>query len=136
MGKRSCPLEIEDIDTLINMLDAKKIGEGVYEKRKSSRRKTDIRLRFMKANRNGDYVEDLIRNVSEARLVDISTTGASLVTSAIFYIGDSFFCETIERKFHFLAEMKIVHFTKKTDGIRYGCRFVKIHRSDKESKKS
>ncbi len=122
-------MDFQEIDSIIGMLDAKHLGDGVYEKRKSKRTRTDIKIKFLKTNSKGDYVEDIVRNIHPARIVDISTSGSGLITPAVFYVGDTFQCETVDSRFHFRAEFKVIYIIKAQNGFRYGCQFMKIDKT-------
>lgn len=121
--------DIDQIDNLIGMLDAKRIADGVYEKRKSPRHGTDILVRFVKQDLKGGFQQDVLRNASISRIVDISQHGVALESKNTLYMGDTVLVESTNQACPFLAELRIVHFRKKGDTFRYGCRFVKVHQT-------
>ncbi len=120
-------MDFDQIDAILNMLDAKDLGAEVSEKRTNERRSTDLKVRFLTKKASGEFIEDANKNIHPAKLVNVSTTGVGLVTRTLFYVGDALVCETHGVSVHFQAELKVVHYNRVKDGFYYGCRFARVH---------
>lgn len=125
--------DINEIESLINLLDAERIGEKLYEKRRSKRHHISIAVKFMRPVREGGFCEDAIRNALPSKITNVSKHGMCLESKEVFPIGSTIYCEMVSGGARLLAELKVRHFQPKGVFFVYGCEYVKIHSSPERS---
>lgn len=123
MDIRVKDLKLDEIDFYIQLIDNSVNGR---DNRVSKRTNVSIPMEFYIKGISGEYKKDSDQPAQPSSIVDISKSGAGVLTGRRFKSGDVFICKGNGENKTFIATLEVVNSRKKDLQFRYGCKIIKF----------